>query len=173
MGGFMSPAMAILLCAMIELGLFADSPQDIIGTILRYMDDVFAIFAVSTQAEEEEVRKYLARVAKGYPEPLVLNVEPESDTVRFLDLLVSTNGPDLQVQLFNNNNLLHIANASTSAKIQFYRACPVTRTSIFTFKTILTTYPPTGKSLALTHHQDAEDMVQSFPPSAAPPAKVA
>ena len=29
-------------------------------------------------------------------------MEPESDTVRFLDLLVSTNGPDLQVQLFNN-----------------------------------------------------------------------
>ena len=44
---------------------------------------------MSNDAEEELVREYFERVAVDYPPPLVLNVEPVSDSHRFLNLMVT------------------------------------------------------------------------------------
>ena len=49
------------------------------------MDDVFGTYAVGNDAEEEQVSKYFGKVAVSYPPPLVLNVEPVSDSHRFLE----------------------------------------------------------------------------------------
>ena len=54
------------------------------------MDDVFGLYAVHTSSEEEQVNKYVERVSVSYPPPLVLNVEARSNTVRFLELVITT-----------------------------------------------------------------------------------
>ena len=71
------------------------------GGIVRYMDDVFGIYAVQTDEEERTVRDWFKRVGSGYPPPLQLNVEDESNTVRFLELVITTAGPELSCSLFN------------------------------------------------------------------------
>ena len=50
-GGFMSPASAILCCRMIEYGM--EHLGGLVGFVVRYRDDVFGIYAVSNDAEEE------------------------------------------------------------------------------------------------------------------------
>ena len=46
-------------------------------------------------------RDWFKVVGSGYPPPLQLNVEEESDTVRFLELVFSAAGPQLSCSLFN------------------------------------------------------------------------
>ena len=86
----MSPALAILCCGMIEYEM--GHLGELVGFMVRYMDDVFGIYAVSDDAEEKQVSEYFEKVAVGYPPPLVLNVEPVSDSHRFLELMVITAG---------------------------------------------------------------------------------
>ena len=57
MGGFMSPGLAILCCAMVELEMEL-GPEGLIGTVVSFMDDVFGIYAVGNGAEEQLVREY-------------------------------------------------------------------------------------------------------------------
>ena len=95
----MSPHMAVLACAITELAM--DEPEGLVGGVLRYMDDVFGIYAVQTDEEECAVRGWFQKVENGYPPPLHLNVERESDTVRFLELVVTVKGPELHCSLFN------------------------------------------------------------------------
>ena len=101
MGGFMSPAMAIITCAMVEVLLELDAPEGMIGGCMRYMDDVFGMIAVSTEEEELAARAWLTRVASGYPSPLVLNVEPESDRLRFLELEILVQGCEIVCGIYN------------------------------------------------------------------------
>ena len=56
MGGYMPPALAILRCAMIEYDM--EHLGELVGFVVRYMDDAFGIYAVSNDAEEELVREY-------------------------------------------------------------------------------------------------------------------
>ena len=77
-------------------------PEGLIGTVVRFMDDVFVISAVGNSAEEQLVKKYYGRMAVGYPPPLVLNVEQPADLRRFLELQLNTGGEALQCQLFNH-----------------------------------------------------------------------
>ena len=95
----MFPHMAVLTLAMFELAM--EEPSGLIGGIVRYMDDVFGIYAVQTDDEEKMVRDWFKTVGSGYPPPLQLNVEAESNTVRFLELVIATAGPELSCSLFN------------------------------------------------------------------------
>ena len=99
MGGFMSPHMAVLTLAMFELEM--EEPSGLVGGIVRYMDDVFGIYAVQTEEEERTVQDWFKVVGASYPPPLQLNVEEESNTVRFLELVIKTAGPQLSCSLFN------------------------------------------------------------------------
>ena len=65
------------------------------------MDDVFGMIAVSTEEEELAARAWLTRVASGYPSPLVLNVEPESDRLRFLELEILVQGCEIVCGIYN------------------------------------------------------------------------
>ena len=89
----MSPALAILRCGIIEHGM--EHLGELVWFVVRYMDGVFGIYAVSNDADEEQVSEYFGRVAVRYPPPLVLNVEPVSDSHRFLELVVNTAGGNL------------------------------------------------------------------------------
>ena len=99
MGGFMSPALAILCCGMIEFEM--EHLGGLVGFVVRYMDDVFGTYAVGTDAEAEQVSKYFGKVAVSYPPPLVLNVEPVSDSHRFLELVINTAGGSFSCHLWN------------------------------------------------------------------------
>ena len=100
MGGFMSPGLAILCCAMVEMEM-EQGPEGLIGTVVRFMDDVFGVYAVGNDAEEQLVREYYGGIAVGYPPPLVLNVEQPADSHRFLELELNTGRGLLQCLLFN------------------------------------------------------------------------
>ena len=95
----LSPAFAILCCGMIEYDM--EHLCELVGFVVRYMDDVFGIYAVSNDAEEKLVSEYFGRVAVGYPPTLVLNVEPVSDSHRFLELMVNTAGGNFSCRLWN------------------------------------------------------------------------
>ena len=60
--------------------------------VVRFMDDVFGIYAVGNGAEEQLVKEYYGGIAVGYPPPLVLNVEQPADLHRFLELELNTGG---------------------------------------------------------------------------------
>ena len=79
------PGLVILCCAMVESG-----PEGLIGTVVRYMDDVLGIYAVGSNAEEQLVMGHYGRIAVGYPPPLVLNVEQPANLHRFLELQLNT-----------------------------------------------------------------------------------
>ena len=76
-------------------------PEGLIGTVVRFMDDVFGIYAVGNSAEEHLVKEYYGGIAVGYPPPLVLNVVQPATLHRFLELQLNTGGDALQCQLFN------------------------------------------------------------------------
>ena len=90
MGGFMSPGLAVIALSMVETKM--EPGPDLIGGMVCYMDDgiVFGLYAVHTSSEVEQVNEYFERVATRYPPTLVLNVEAKSDTVRFLELVITT-----------------------------------------------------------------------------------
>ena len=48
MGGYMLPALAILCCAMVEYAMV--HLGGLVGLVVRYMDDVFGVYAVSNDA---------------------------------------------------------------------------------------------------------------------------
>ena len=52
----MSPALAILCCAVIEYAM--EHLGELVGFVVRCMDDVFDIYGVGNDAEEELVRGY-------------------------------------------------------------------------------------------------------------------
>ena len=52
-------------------------------------------YAVGDDAEADQVSKYFGKVAVSYPPPLVLNVEPASDSHRFPELVINTAGGHL------------------------------------------------------------------------------
>ena len=96
----MSPGLPILCCAMVELDM-EPGPEGLNGTVVRFMDDVFSIYAVGNSAEEQLVMEYYGKIAVGYPPPLVLNVEQPASLHRFVELQLNTGGGVLQCQLFN------------------------------------------------------------------------
>ena len=51
-----------------------------IGTVVRFTDDVFGIYAVGNSVEEQLVKEYYGGIAVGYPPPLVLNVDTQCNT---------------------------------------------------------------------------------------------
>ena len=65
MGGFMSPGLAVIALSMVETKM--EPGPDLTGGMVRYMDDVFGLYAVHTDSEEEQVNKYFERVAVSYP----------------------------------------------------------------------------------------------------------
>ena len=65
------------------------------------MDDVFGIYAVSNDAEEEMVSEYFGRVAVSYPPTLLLDVESISGSHRFLELMVNTAGGTFSCRLWS------------------------------------------------------------------------
>ena len=80
-----------------ELGL------DLTGGVVRYMDDVFGLYAaVHTDSEEKQVNEYFEKVATSYPPPLVLNVEAKSKTLRFLELVITVDADRLSCRLWNS-----------------------------------------------------------------------
>ena len=72
-----------------------------IGTVVRFTDDVFGIYAVGSSAEEQLVMEHYGGIAVGYPPPLVLNVEQPANLHRFLELQLNTRREGLQCQLFS------------------------------------------------------------------------
>ena len=69
------------------------------------MDDVFGLYAVCTGSEEEQVNKYFDRVATSYPpHTLVLNVHvvAKSNTLRFLELVITIDADRLSCRLWNS-----------------------------------------------------------------------
>ena len=65
MGGFMSPGLAVIALSMVEANM--EPGPDLTGGMVCYMHDVFGLYAVHTNSEEEQVNKYFARVATSYP----------------------------------------------------------------------------------------------------------
>ena len=100
-GGYMSPGLAILCCAMVELDMDT-MPEGLIGTVVRFLDVVFGIYmyAVGSSAEEQLVMEHYGRIAVGYPPPLVLNVEQPANLHHFLELQLNTGREALPCQLF-------------------------------------------------------------------------
>ena len=70
MGGFMSPGLAVIALSMVETKM--EPGPDLTGGMVRYMDDVFGLYAVHTGSEEEQVNKYFERVALSYPAPTIV-----------------------------------------------------------------------------------------------------
>ena len=70
-----------------------------IGSVLN---NACSLYAVGTDAEAEQVNKYFGKVAVSYPPPLVLNVEPVSDSHRFLELVITTAGGHFSCHLWNH-----------------------------------------------------------------------
>jgi hypothetical protein len=134
MGGFMSPSMAIIMCAMVEILFMDGAPDDLVGGVMRYMDDVLGIVAVSTAAEEAAARAWFKRIATGYPKPLVLNVEPEADRLRFLELEILVAGCDIYCGLFNT-----LAEATRLGKLALQRVPDVMSGSLRDVKRALVT----------------------------------
>ena len=58
---YMSPALAILCCAMIGNGM--QNLGELVGFVVQYMDAVFVICAASNDAEEKLASEYFGRVA--------------------------------------------------------------------------------------------------------------
>ena len=58
MGGYVSPALAVITFSMVETKM--EPGHDLIGGVVRYMDDVFGRYAVHTDSEEEQVNGYFA-----------------------------------------------------------------------------------------------------------------
>ena len=75
---------------------------DLIEGVVCYMDDVFGLYAVHTDFEEEQVNGYFAKVATSDPPPLVLNVEEKSNTLRFLELVITMDADRLICRLWNS-----------------------------------------------------------------------
>ena len=75
---------------------------DLIGGMLRYMDDVVDLYAVCIRSEEEQVKNDFERVATSYPLPLVLNVEAKFNTLRFRDPVITINADRLSCRLWNS-----------------------------------------------------------------------
>ena len=65
------------------------------------MDDVFGLYAEHTDSEEEQVNKYFDKVVTSYPPPLVLNVEAKSNTLQFLELVITIDADRLSSRLWN------------------------------------------------------------------------
>ena len=70
--------------------------------MVRYMDDVFGLYAVHTNSEEEQVNEYFDRVAMSYPPTLMLNVEAKSNTVRLLELVITVDADRVSCRLWNS-----------------------------------------------------------------------
>ena len=134
MGGFESPAMAIIMCAMVEILRLGEAPDGMVGGMMRYMDDVLGIVAVSTAAEETAARSWFEKVASGYPKPLILNVEPEADRLRFLELEVLVAGCDIYCGVFNTQ-----ADALRNGKLALQRVPDVLSGSLRPIKRALVT----------------------------------
>ena len=101
MGGFMSQMLSVIAVSMVETKV--EPGPDLTGGMVRYMDDVFGLYAVHTSSEEEQVNKYSERVATSYPPPpLVLNVEAKSNTLRFLQLVITIDADRLGCRLWNS-----------------------------------------------------------------------
>ena len=104
MGGFMSPQLARLYCATTELGMVRPSGlSNLVGFETRYMDDIFAVYAVRHDHPEDEqvVRQWFKVIETSYPDPLYLTVEKESTEARFLELLIDTSGDEITCCLYN------------------------------------------------------------------------
>lgn len=104
MGGFMSPQLARLYCSTTELGMQRPPGlSDMVGFVTRYMDDIFAVYAVRTDQPEDEqlVRQWYRTIETSYPDPLYLTVEKESSQARFLELLIDTSGDEITCCLYN------------------------------------------------------------------------
>ena len=104
MGGFMSPQLARLYCSTTELAM--ERPpglEDMVGFVVRYMDDIFAVYAVREghPADERVVRDWFKVIETSYPDPLYLTVEDESSQARFLELLIDTSGDEITCCLYN------------------------------------------------------------------------
>ena len=65
MDGFMSPGLAVIALSMVEANM--EPGPDLTGGMVRYMDDVFGLYAVHTDSEEEQVNTYFERVVVSYP----------------------------------------------------------------------------------------------------------
>ena len=55
-----------------------------------------------TDSEDKQVNTYFDKVATSYPPPLVLNVEAKSNTLRFLELVITTDGDRLSCRVWNS-----------------------------------------------------------------------
>ena len=91
MKSFVSPGLAVLCCAMVELEV-ESGPEGLIGTVVGFMDDVLGIYAVGNSAEEKLARGHYGGIAVGYLPPLVLNVTQPVTLHRFLELQLNTGG---------------------------------------------------------------------------------
>ena len=101
MGGFMSPGLAVITLSMVETKM--EPGPELVGGMFRYMDDVLGLYAVCTGTEEEQVNKYFERVAVSYPPPpRVLDVEEKSNTLRFLELVITIDADKLSCRLWNS-----------------------------------------------------------------------
>ena len=105
MGGhdIVSPGLAILCsvcCAVVELDMEL-GPEGLIGSAVRFMDDVFDIYAAGSNAEEQVGMDHYGRMGVGYPPPLVLNVEQPANLHHFLELQLNSRRKALQCQLLN------------------------------------------------------------------------
>ena len=56
-GGYTVPALAILCCAIVANGM--EHLGELVGFVVRYMGDVFSIYALSNDADEKLVSEYL------------------------------------------------------------------------------------------------------------------
>ena len=100
MGGFMSPGLAVIALSMVETNM--EPGPDLISGMVRYIDDVLGLYAVCTGTEDEQVNECFERVALSYPPPLVLNVEAKSNTLRFLELVITIDADRLSCRLWNS-----------------------------------------------------------------------
>ena len=66
------------------------------------MDDVFGLYDVHTDSEEEHANRYFEKVATSRPLPLVLNVEGKSNTLRFLESVITVDADRLSCRLWNS-----------------------------------------------------------------------
>ena len=104
MGGFLSPVKAISGCAVVEQSLLSSMYSEHPGFLhytCRYMDDVLTAIPYSGEAELMVAEEWVSKITSGYPDPLVLEVVRDTNSQRYLELMVETMGSRLVCRLYN------------------------------------------------------------------------
>jgi len=99
MGSPLSPALAIVTCAISEEKMLQEMLGNEKFVAMRYMDDIWLCTVERKEEREVDIRKLFSY----YDHHLKIEKERDGDQVRFLDRMIIWNGKKLKTTEFNKN----------------------------------------------------------------------